>query len=52
MSKIQTFKHGLLVDWNGSDDVSNLLITETITVGEMKKNYPDLYEKYKEQHED
>ncbi len=47
--KIYTYKHGLVVEWDGSDDVKELFIHETMTLAEVKKHYPEIYKKYAKQ---
>lgn len=42
--KIFMFRNGEWVDWDKSD-VDRLLITEQLTVSEVKKHYPDYYNK-------
>ena len=43
--KIQMWKNGEWVEWDGSDVVNQLLITEYITLKQFKKDFPEEYKK-------
>ena len=45
--KIQMMKNGEWIPWDGSDVIS-LMITEKITMGELKARYPEKYKQIKE----
>ena len=46
--KIQMLKDGEWIPWDGSD-VSSLMITETITMGELKERFPEKYKQMVEE---
>lgn len=47
MKQMQMLKNGEWVEYDGTDNVSQILITETVTLEQLRKYHPDLYKKFK-----